>query len=84
VVIVYISVSGRREGRFTEECYVRKIYPEQIMGRSWSAIQVATAAGLCSVLDIVLSDPAAYRGFVTQESIPLKLFMDNDYGHYYA
>ncbi len=83
VVLVYVSVSGKREGGFIEDSYVRKIYPREIKGRAWSAIQVATAAGLCSVLDIVLSDPANYRGFIPQESISLKRFMDNPYGHYY-
>ena len=83
VVLVYVSVSGKREGKLIEDSYVRKIYPRQIKGRVWSAIQVATAAGLCSVLDIVLSDRAHYRGFTPQESIALTRFMDNSYGHYY-
>lgn len=84
VVIVYVSASGYRDGKFIEDSFVRKIYPQQINGIPWSAIQVATAAGLCGVLDIVLSDPGRYRGFVPQESIPLSRFMDTPYGHYYA
>ena len=83
VVIVYVSVCGRHEGGFAEENFVRKIYPREISGRMWSAIQVATAAGLCSVLDIVLSDPAHYCGFVSQESIALTRFMSSPYGQYY-
>jgi saccharopine dehydrogenase-like NADP-dependent oxidoreductase len=83
VVIVYVSVCGRHEGGLTEENFVSKIYPREINGRMWSAIQVATAAGLCSVLDIVLSDPAHFCGFVSQESIALTRFMANSYGHYY-
>ena len=83
VVLIYVSVSGRRGGALTEDNFLRKIYPQQIGGNPWSAIQVATAAGLCSVLDIVLSDPASYRGFIPQESIPLSRFMETSYGHYY-
>jgi saccharopine dehydrogenase-like NADP-dependent oxidoreductase len=83
VVLVYVSASGKREGAFVEESFVRKIHPQQINGKPWSAIQVATAAGLCGVLDIVLSDPASYRGFIPQESIPLSRFMETSYGHYY-
>ena len=83
VVIIYVSVCGRHEGGFTEENFVRKIYPLEISGKKWSALQVATAAGLCSVLDIVLSEPAHYCGFVSQESIALTRFMANPYGHYY-
>jgi len=84
VVLIYVSASGHRDGVFIEDSFVRKIYPQQINGRVWSAIQVATAAGLCSVLDIVLSDPQQYRGFIPQESIPLARFMKSPYGHYYA
>jgi saccharopine dehydrogenase-like NADP-dependent oxidoreductase len=83
VVLVYVSVSGKHERGLIEDSYVRKIYPREIKGRVWSAIQVATAAGLCSVLDIVLSDRANYCGFIPQESISLTRFMDNPYGHYY-
>jgi saccharopine dehydrogenase-like NADP-dependent oxidoreductase len=84
VVIVYVSASGYREGAFIEDSFVRKIYPRRIDGRIWSAIQVATAAGLCGVLDVVLSDPGRYRGFIPQESVPLARFMETPYGHYYA
>lgn len=84
VVLIYVSASGHRDGVFIEDSFVRKIYPQQINGRVWSAIQVATAAGLCSVLDIVLPNPQQYRGFIPQESIPLARFMDSPYGHYYA
>ncbi len=83
VVIIYVSVCGKHEGEFTEESFVRKIYPREISGKQWSALQVATAAGLCSVLDIVLSEPAQYCGFVSQESIALTRFMASSYGQYY-
>ena len=63
VVLIYVSVSGKRDGAFVEDSFLRKIYPQQINGHPWSAIQVATAAGLCSVLDIVLSDPASLSRF---------------------
>lgn len=80
VVLIYASVTGmRREGLF-EENYVKKIYPQCIRKRLWSAIQVTTASGLCAVVDLVLSDPATYRGFVTQESFPLKDVLDNRFG----
>jgi hypothetical protein len=41
---------------------------------------VTTASGLCSVLDIVLSDPSAYKGFVTQETFPLRRVLENRFG----
>jgi saccharopine dehydrogenase-like NADP-dependent oxidoreductase len=80
VVLIYASVTGAKGGGFFEENYVKKVYPQCIKGRLWSAIQVTTASSLCCVLDLVLTNPGRYSGFVTQESIPLKEFLANDFG----
>jgi saccharopine dehydrogenase-like NADP-dependent oxidoreductase len=80
VVLVYASVTGTKEEGLFEENYVKKIYPQCIKGRLWSAIQVTTASSVCCVVDLVLSDPDTYRGFVTQESISLKEFLGNPFG----
>lgn len=80
VVLLYASVTGTKDGALFEENYVKKIYPQCIKGRLWSAIQVTTASSLCCVLDLVLTNPGRYTGFVTQESIPLKDFLANDFG----
>jgi saccharopine dehydrogenase-like NADP-dependent oxidoreductase len=63
-----------------EENYVKKIYPQCIAERLWSAIQVTTASSVCTVMDLVLNDPSRYQGFVTQESILLKEFLTNEFG----
>jgi saccharopine dehydrogenase-like NADP-dependent oxidoreductase len=84
VVLIYVAVNGRRDGYLFEENYAKKVYPQTIAGKRWSSIQVTTAAGACSVLDIVLSDPARYQGFVTQESIALDAVLNNRFGKYYA
>src|SRR6185312_2690009 len=57
VVIVYAAVMGTQDGELREENYVNKIYPQMIAGRLWSAIQVTTAAGITSVVDLVLEHP---------------------------
>lgn len=80
VVLIYASVTGRRRGELFEETYVKKIYPQTIAGRLWSAIQVTTASSLCSVLDLVLNDSKEYKGFVTQESFPLERVLANPFG----
>ena len=80
VVLIYASVTGTKEGGLFEENYVKKVYPQCIKGRLWSAIQVTTASSLCTVLDLVLRDPTHYHGFVTQESMSLKNFLANDFG----
>ncbi len=80
VVLIYASVTGTREEGYFEENYVKKIYPQCIKGRLWSAIQVTTASSLCCVVDLVLNHSGGYQGFITQESIPLKQFLANSFG----
>jgi saccharopine dehydrogenase-like NADP-dependent oxidoreductase len=80
VVLIYASVTGCRDHTLFEENYVKKIYPQSIRNKVWSAIQVTTASGVCSVVDLVLSDPESYQGFVTQESLSLRSVLDNRFG----
>lgn len=84
VVLIYVAVNGKKDGYLFEENYVKKVYPQEIAGKRWSSIQVTTAAGLCSVLDIVLSNADRFHGFVTQESVKLKDVVTNRFGKYYA
>jgi saccharopine dehydrogenase-like NADP-dependent oxidoreductase len=83
VVLLYVSVNGKRAGGFFEESFVSKVYPQKIGNVVWSAIQVTTASSACAVVDLVLQGKVPSRGFVTQESIPLSSFLGNRFGHYY-
>jgi len=84
VVIIYAAVTGTQDGEFREENYVNMIYPQVVAGRLWSAIQITTAAGICAVLDIVLSRPEIHGGFVAQEEFQLADVLDNRFGRFYA
>ncbi len=84
VVLVYVAVAGKRSGQFLEENYVKKVYPQEIAGKLWSSIQITTAAGICSVVDIVLYDRERFQGFVTQELVTLDEVTNNRFGQYYA
>jgi saccharopine dehydrogenase-like NADP-dependent oxidoreductase len=84
VVIIYAAVTGYRDGELREENYVNRVYPQVVAGRLWSAIQVTTAAGVCSVLDLVLSNPGHHGGFVAQEEFRLGDILDNRFGRFYA
>ena len=83
VVLIYASVTGTKQGEFFEESYVKKVYPQCIKDKLWSAIQVTTASSVCCVMDLVLRHARPPRGFVTQESILLKDFLANDFGVYF-
>ena len=84
VVVIYVAVTGSQDGEFREENYVNKVYPQVVAGRLWSAIQVTTASGICSVLDLVLSKPGDYEGFVAQEQFRLADILENRFGQTYA
>jgi saccharopine dehydrogenase-like NADP-dependent oxidoreductase len=84
VVIVYAAVTGTQDGELREENYVNKIYPQLIAGRLWSAIQVTTAAGITSVVDLVLEHPDRYQGFIAQEEFRLTDILANRFGRFYA
>ena len=83
VVLIYTSVTGLRKGELFEENFVQKVYPRTIAGTLWSAIQVTTAAGMCSVVDLVFERSEHYRGFVTQESFDLPSILTNRFGRFF-
>lgn len=84
MVIVYVTVEGMKQGELTEKSYVKKIYPKTIRGLDWSAIQISTASGVCSVVDLVLQNEHEYKGLVLQEIFCLKDILKNRFGQYYA
>jgi saccharopine dehydrogenase-like NADP-dependent oxidoreductase len=49
-----------------------------------SAIQITTAAAICTVLDLLVTGELQQSGFVRQEDIPLKVFLENRFGRAYA
>lgn len=84
VVLVYVSVTGMQDNQLIEQNYVKKFYPKIIGGQRWSAIQLTTASGICSVADIVLANPEKYRGFIRQEQFPFEALLANRFGEYYV
>lgn len=84
VVLIFITVTGTKNGRLTQITDARKIYHAQVSGEPWSAIQITTAAGICAALDLHASQQRFGRGFIRQEQIPLDEFLANRFGRYYA
>jgi len=83
VALIYSAVSGYQNGEYLEENFVKKIYPQEIAGKQWSAIQVTTASSVCVWVDHVMSHPEKYKGLVYQENIGLENFLANEFGRYY-
>ena len=84
VVIVFVTVSGQREGRLMQETYAHKVYSHVVGGVLRSAIQITTAAGICTVLDLLASGRLPTQGFIRQEDIALTDFLANRFGMVYA
>ncbi len=84
VVIIYAAVTGHQDGELREENYVNRVYPQQVAGRLWSAIQITTAAGICSIVDLIFSGDKEYRGFIAQEQFRLSDVLNNRFGKFYA
>jgi saccharopine dehydrogenase-like NADP-dependent oxidoreductase len=48
-----------------------------------SAIQITTAAGICTVLDLLADGKLPQKGFVRQEEVSLPAFLANRFGRVY-
>ncbi len=83
VVLVFVTVTGHKQGRLVQETFVRKIYSARIHGKLFSAIQITTAAGICAMVDLMRDGIIPNRGFVRQEEAPLEAFLSNRFGRYY-
>ncbi|HET9159191.1 MAG TPA: saccharopine dehydrogenase family protein [Caulobacteraceae bacterium] len=84
VVIVFVTVSGMKEGRLMQETYVNRIYAQSLGGEMLSAIQITTAGAACAVVDMLAEGQLPARGFIRQEDIPLAGFLANRFGRVYA
>jgi saccharopine dehydrogenase-like NADP-dependent oxidoreductase len=84
VVIIFVTVSGHKKGHLVQETYANKIYSRVVDGRILSAIQITTAAAICTVLDLLATSQLPQSGFIRQEDISLKIFLQNRFGQVYA
>jgi saccharopine dehydrogenase-like NADP-dependent oxidoreductase len=83
VVLVFCTVTGWKDGYLTQVTDARKIYAAEVFGETWSAIQITTAAGICTVVDLHHGGKLRDRGFVRQEEVGLDVFLANRFGRYY-
>ena len=83
VVVTFCTVSGQRGGQLVQISDARKTYHQMIDGENWSAIQVTTAAGICTVVDLHFASKLPKSGFVRQEEVDLDTFLANRFGRYY-
>jgi len=84
VVVVFVTVCGWKDGRYLQETYANKVYSGVVAGKRMSAIQITTAAGIATILDLLASGKLPQRGFVRQEEVSLADFVENRFGKLYT
>ena len=84
VVIVFASATGLRDGRFEQETRLARIHGGRLRGVERTAIELATAAGVVGVLELLRAGRLPARGFVRQEQVALKDFLATRAGPCYA
>ncbi len=83
VVLVFVTVSGMKNGSLVQEVFARKIFAERDGARPLSAIQITTAAGICAAVDLFREGKLPQRGFIRQEEVALPAFLANRFGSAY-
>ncbi|WP_027015681.1 saccharopine dehydrogenase family protein [Comamonas composti] len=83
VVLVFVTVSGMRGGQLVQEVFARKIFADRSEGNPLSAIQITTAAGICTAVDLFREGKLPQKGFVRQEQVALPDFLNNRFGSAY-
>jgi saccharopine dehydrogenase-like NADP-dependent oxidoreductase len=80
VVLIIATVSGIRGGILQQETYVNKVYGQTAEGSQRSAIQLTTATGICTMLDLLREGHLPDRGLIRQEQVSLEAFLANRFG----
>jgi saccharopine dehydrogenase-like NADP-dependent oxidoreductase len=83
VVLVFVTVSGMKNGSLLQEVFARKIFAERSEKHPLSAIQITTAAGICAAVDLFREGKLPQRGFIRQEQVELPAFLANRFGKAY-
>jgi len=83
VVLVFVTVSGERDGRLVQEVFARKIFADRDEHAPLSAIQITTAAGICAAVDLFREGKLPQAGFILQEQVVLPDFLANRFGRAY-
>ncbi|VTU24292.1 saccharopine dehydrogenase family protein [Variovorax sp. RA8] len=84
VVLVFASATGERDGRFEQLTRMARIHGGRLRGVDRTAIELATAAGVVGVFELLRTGRLPARGFVGQEQVGLEAFLSTRVGNCYA
>ncbi len=83
MVVVFVSVTGWKEGKYQQQTFATRIFPKMIAGLQMTAIQLTTAAGIVTAMELMKDGKLPRKGFVPQELVGLDDFLANRWGSVY-
>lgn len=90
VVVIFASATGHAigpdgvRGPLTQASFSARIGGTETPQGHRNAIQLTTAAGICTALDLVAHGQLPQQGFVRQEDLALSVFLANRFGRHYT
>lgn len=78
MIVIYADVTGTIDGQYCRRSFQNKVLPDAVRGLT--AIQLTTASSACAILDLLKTGEIGTRGYIMQETIPLKAFFANRFG----
>jgi saccharopine dehydrogenase (NAD+, L-lysine-forming) len=83
VVYIHAAIEGWEKDKLKRKEFVHSYHPKEIAGKEWNSISWTTAGSVCAVIELVSRGVLPDRGFLKQESIPLKSFFDTPTGAFF-
>jgi saccharopine dehydrogenase-like NADP-dependent oxidoreductase len=81
VVVVFVNAIGEKSGKMVQRSFHRAVHAIELFGRTWTAIELTTAAGVCGMVDLHrLGKLPRKTGFIRQEECSLELFNSTVFG----
>ena len=83
-IVIFVSATGKYQGRLTERTYAKTIYHQVIDGENWSGIQITTAAGVTAIVDMLRDGKLPGSGLLKMETVDYDQFLQNRFGRHYS
>lgn len=80
VVVVFINCIGMKDGIRQQVNFQRSIRATDLFGRTWPAIELTTAAGVCAMVDLHRLGHLPATGLIKQEACSLEQFNKTLFG----
>jgi len=84
IVYIHVSAEGHIDGRLQRREFVQGYKPKELAGAMRTAIAWTTSSSVVAVIEMVREETLPTSGFLKQEDIPFKAFMNTRMGAHYS